>query len=482
MGLNYNPSSFATNKTILEAIEELKKYLQTTPLACIYSLPHFYFNVNTLTYNKTVIDNPNDQELKLGDIIIGDDYFGFIESMDETTITIDQWRAIGVKIQSITTLENIIEFENIPAGANTILISYPADPPYDYQRCCQIQIEIKYYDGFHLDIHGNPELQTITDYVNFGNVNAIWSTEDPITHDITISVDVISADFTTSINTFTIPAGATGQAGADGNDGVSVTGATIDGSNHLILTLSDGNTIDAGALPTPSEYTHTVSITTTSGTFSDDDFAKLGYGDSVIKYTDAYSVTTVYKLKIETASILEFEAIDAASRNNLKLIDVNKSTKAYSMTSIAMITSATISSGTATSGKVLTANGSGGCSWETAGGGGGSLYKHNLNFSSSSSPKYMTIQMTLYTTSSTAITNFTALMDYFNNNLHYNQCTGKYVDTANNINSLIVRAGATTVNTFRVQCIALDSTGTSLSSEQLPSTSMTIYDTVIQIM
>ena len=42
-----------------------------------------------------------------------------------------------------------------------------------------------------------------------------------------------------------------------------------------------------------------------------------------------------------------------------------------------MITSSTISSGTATSGKVLTANGSGGCSWETAGG-GTTLYEHNI--------------------------------------------------------------------------------------------------------
>ena len=378
MGLNYNPSSFATNKTILEAIEELKKYLQTTPLACIYSLEQVYFNINILTYNKTNVDNPNDQELKLGDIIIANDYFGFIESMDETTITIDQWRAIGVNIQSITVIDHIINFENIPAGATPILIAYPAPSPWDYQRLSQIEIEIKYYDGFHLDGSGNPVLQTDTEFVTVGGVNAIWSTEDPITHDITIYVDVIDADFNTAINSFTIPAGATGQPGADGNDGVSITGATIDGSNHLILTLSDGNTIDAGALPTPSEYTHTVSITTTSGTFSDDDFAKLGYGDSVIKYTDAYNVTTVYKLKIETASILEFEAIDATSRNSLKLIDVNKTTKAYSMTSIAMITSSTISSGSATSGKVLTANGSGGTSWETAGGGGSTLNQYHF--------------------------------------------------------------------------------------------------------
>ena len=140
-----------------------------------------------------------------------------------------------------------------------------------------------------------------------------------------------------------------------------------------------------------------VSITATSGTFSDSDFAKLGYGDSTIVYTDAYSVSTVYKLKIETASILEFEAIDAASRNNLKLIDVNKSTKVYSMTSIAMITSSTISSGSATSGKVLTANGSGGTSWETVGGGG--LQKFSHSFSSWNSADFILLRKILSTAS-----------------------------------------------------------------------------------
>ncbi|GGN32230.1 discoidin domain-containing protein [Deinococcus daejeonensis] len=40
--------------------------------------------------------------------------------------------------------------------------------------------------------------------------------------------------------------GPAGADGADGTDGVSVTGAEINGSGHLILTLSDASTIDAG--------------------------------------------------------------------------------------------------------------------------------------------------------------------------------------------------------------------------------------------
>lgn len=37
-----------------------------------------------------------------------------------------------------------------------------------------------------------------------------------------------------------------GKDGADGQNGVSVTGASIDTSGHLIITLSSGDTVDAG--------------------------------------------------------------------------------------------------------------------------------------------------------------------------------------------------------------------------------------------
>lgn len=45
--------------------------------------------------------------------------------------------------------------------------------------------------------------------------------------------------------------GADGQPGDDGADGVSVVGARIDGNGHLILTLSQGNPIDAGVATGP---------------------------------------------------------------------------------------------------------------------------------------------------------------------------------------------------------------------------------------
>ena len=48
--------------------------------------------------------------------------------------------------------------------------------------------------------------------------------------------------------------------GADGAQGISVMASSIDSSGHLILTLSDNSTIDAGELPQP-DYTEIVDLT-----------------------------------------------------------------------------------------------------------------------------------------------------------------------------------------------------------------------------
>lgn len=351
MAISYNPSSFATNKTILQAIEELKQYLIANPLACIYKTTEAH---TVVTLAIAGIENPNGQELKLGDIVISSDgYYGFISTMGTSDYTVAEWLPLSAIITDITVEELTGAIRTITSGATVIFRYFPDDiDPMKYKRVAGTRLTVSYIDSLY------PNGSTYQ--VVFGNqpISAIWSIFDSGTGDTTIYVDSTDESGLGNIVSFVVPAGATGQ------NGVSVTGATIDGNNHLILTLSDGNTIDAGALPTPSEYTHTVTITTTSGTFSDSDFALLGYGDSVIIYNDG-TIKTAYKLKLETASVYEFECIDATAKNNLKLIDVNKGTKAYSMTAVAMIKSSTFDSGTATSGKVLTANGSGGTSWES---------------------------------------------------------------------------------------------------------------------
>ena len=387
MGLPYNPSSFANNKTILEAIEELKHYLAQNPLTSIFAVDR---NWTLTTLPISYIINPANRDIEIGDMLVSGNAYGIITDVGDTDVEIaNGWYGFGDTVSSISINVDTTYQEVIDAPATFTAWIYRYDPRglTQYRRGARYELSIAY-----TDMYGNTHTETMT-LPTQSVINAIWYyTESDGSK--TIYVDITKEDNTFEESNFNIPKGADGS---DGADGVSVVGATIDGSNHLILTLSDGNTIDAGLLPSPivtadsidsetatsgqvltadgsggaswdtisTGYSNTVSISSTSGTFTDSEFAKLGYGDSTIVYTDAYSVSTVYKLKLETASILEFEAIDAASRNNLKLIDVNKTTKAYSMTSISMIKSATFDSGTATSGKVLTANGSGGTSWET---------------------------------------------------------------------------------------------------------------------
>ena len=133
MGLSYNPSSFATNKTILEAIEELKRYLIANPLACIYEL-----NDDALggsPYALSSIVNPNAQEIKLGDIVLSTDgFYGFIQTIGTTDFTV-VWYELSAKIDSVSVTDTTGAWQTITAGANVIFRLNPDDlNPLRYQR------------------------------------------------------------------------------------------------------------------------------------------------------------------------------------------------------------------------------------------------------------------------------------------------------------------------------------------------------------
>lgn len=59
---------------------------------------------------------------------------------------------------------------------------------------------------------------------------------------------------TTTFNVTNGQNGTNGTNGRDGTDGVSVTSVTINASDHLIVTLSNGNTQDAGRIPASNGY------------------------------------------------------------------------------------------------------------------------------------------------------------------------------------------------------------------------------------
>lgn len=389
MGLSYNPSSLNSNRTILQMIEELKKYLMNNPLSCIYQTPSSV-SVNTASLGDVIV--PSGQEIKSGDVVVSaNGYYNFVDSVGTNVVYFSSdWVSLGLDVYSITLDVDSTNTEIVDTPANFTNWIYRRVPrPNDkYLRGRTYYLVITYKDSTAF-----PSTQQAGIEIPANYINAIW---------YQLNVDnstTIYFDFTEDpdqqiyqLSNFTIPAG---QDGINGTDGVSITGATIDASNHLILTLSDGNTIDAGALPVPSGFDNYVEINTTSGTFTDGEYAKLGFNDSVIVY-DNGSYKIIYKKKIETSSIIEFESIDASARQNLKLIDVNKGTKAFSSTGIAMITSSTFDSGVATSGKVLTANGSGGTSWETAGG-GSEKYMHNVHLSLGSNNVLLPIMLSVST-------------------------------------------------------------------------------------
>lgn len=67
------------------------------------------------------------------------------------------------------------------------------------------------------------------------------------TPSVVVTYDGNNADFAfKNLKGATGQQGQRGQDGAKGDDGVSVTSATINGNGHLIITLSNGNTIDCG--------------------------------------------------------------------------------------------------------------------------------------------------------------------------------------------------------------------------------------------
>lgn len=470
MAIPYNPSSFATNKTILQAIEELKNYLKDNPCYKVYYVNTSYV-VGTYTYNLSDVDDPDDTMTEYDVVFFTNSYYAKVIVKDSTTFDIDpavdfrgatgQAGADGISVSGATInasghlIITLSDGNTIDAGS--VVISYDNTVEItansgtlsddDYNKLLSDDSHIKYNSDV---FYKNSESSV---YIHFFHITS----GGHAAHKQTVKITKATKEFLYSENFFMI-------------DEDSITATNVAG--EVLMSNGDG-TASWGTVS--SGYENTVSITATSGTFSDSDFAKLGYGDSTIVYTDAYSVSTVYKLKLETASILEFEAIDAASRTNLKLIDVNKTTKAYSMTSVAMIKSATFDSGTATSGKVLTANGSGGTSWETAsassiegtsvkstgessgkvltsdgsgnaswqtaGGGGSQLYLHNL-FIISASGYVVNINFQLITTSSSQISG-SAILSNLNTQGH------------TSANSMQLASGKITVSSQDYQVIGI---------------------------
>ena len=339
MAIPYNPSSFNSNKTILQAIEELKKYLQENPCYKIYMYNDNYVD-GTYVYDKSGVDDPD--SIEAYDVIFFmNSYYSKVESVGDSAITV--WPAIN-----FTGAEG-------PEG----------------------------------------------------------------------------------------PAGADGADGADGANGISITNVAIDGSNHLICTLSDGNTIDAGAISAP---VYAVEVSSLSATLTQDEVSILEHDNSLLLFTQA-GLTQVYTKYKEDSTVIRFISpnTDTSKYYYLSGVQLTKSTGVLSSYFINFnVRSGIVNSETATngqvltadgtggaswvspstpsvegtavlstgetSGKVLTADGSGGASWQTAGGGGKYLHKIIITYTNDSS----LIGLDVITSSSTSITNSTGFRNALN--------------------------------------------------------------------
>lgn len=90
--------------------------------------------------------------------------------------------------------------------------------------------------------------------------------------------------------------------GADGAPGVSVTGATVNQQGHLILTLSDGTTIDAGYVGTPKTDIAGAVITLSERTYTYDGTSKAPNVTSVTLNGQALTAGTDYAVVANPAT------------------------------------------------------------------------------------------------------------------------------------------------------------------------------------
>lgn len=271
--MSYDPSSLNRNKTLLEAIEEVKKFLIANPCYKV-----FYANTNyvigTTTYSKTYIDDP-DSMAEYDVVFFDNNYYGKVESVGDSTFTI-----IGAT-----------NFKG-DTGAQGI----PGTP-------------------------GTP--------------------------------------------------GADGQDGTDGTDGVSITNVSIDASNHLICTLSNGTTIDAGEIPGGS--TRIISLVSgLSGTLTQDEYDKLVAND--FNYVIEMGGNFYHKASIYGGGLnAHYTCIRKVSSVETWASDINiDSTRAWTLSTNVLrtkIQNGQIDSGAASNGQVLIADGTGGAAWQTPSGG-----------------------------------------------------------------------------------------------------------------
>ena len=320
----YNPSSFDRNKTILEQILELKKWLKEHPSYKVYQCFANYMpnQFTSYAFGQLAGDIQTIEAMAVGDVVFfADSYYAVITAVDLDNQDFDIQSAVSFK------------GPQGPAGTNGVSVT--------------------------------------TATIN-GSGHLILTLSDGTSIDAGMSK------------------GADGTNGTNGTDGKYISNASVDGNGDLICTIYDPATststqVNAGYVVGPAgQDGHGMSIintTTLTGTLSASDLAKAnGTDDCILIYTDNGVDLTMQRIMRDSSNVYFYSHFVDTGKAVCSICEVNAVTGAYTISGGDLpIKASNIDSESATNGQVLTADGNGGASWQTASGGSLNKYKYVIS-------------------------------------------------------------------------------------------------------
>lgn len=233
--------------------------------------------------------------------------------------------------------------------------------------------------------------------------------------------------------------GADGAPGEPGTPGVSVIDASIDANNDLIITLSSGEIINAGNVVgfkiinlgdwdvREGSFTVTAEQLAIIVAEQYDVMLKYSHPEGDVRRTVYMRLTTKHPSTV-TPGVMLYDFTTIVNGNYYYLAQVASNGNGYVYGSSIEITIANIKSSGAPQGKVLTSNGSGGTSWEDAG--GSKLYCHNIRCLKTGTTIQFTF--TILNNTSTEITTSTLANELNKISGYYMNATGYYYDNTDN--------------------------------------------------
>lgn len=402
----YNPSSFNTNKTILEQILELKNWLKAHPS---YEIFYSSENGNALAYAgyslSAIADSTN---LAVGDVVIFSNVMvGAVLSVDRDNGTYGCDACVSFKGATGATGPQGPQGPQGPTGATGAQGPQgPTGPQGPEGPAGEMQV---------VEISSTTGTLSASDLVKVGDIpnttiiykNGTWKTELTFINDTnteynygvvyntggvgpTIVAGKLVINKTTGVYTLTFVNKPVTKQAIDSETATNGQVLTADGSGGASWQNASGG----------NNY---VSISSYSGTFTSDEITKLSNNDSYIAF-ESGSTHRIFIKKDESSSLMFFYLIGFGAATQEELIRVEIATRNYSRVILKPYGTKIDSTG-ATNGQVLTADGNGNASWQNAA--GGTLYRHKvfLNLYSSATKKtYAPVQFIIYNNSSAVFT------------------------------------------------------------------------------